>query len=230
LITACMALAAFAAFAVAPSVASATNDPDVTHPTGTLLSVSHAAPAAITATNVGETLMTDANTNVLTRCTKAVMSGDLETNTGVGTVEATITSATFAGTGSSVGGETECTGTFGNITVTPNPATNGLPWCLRSTNAMVTDEFQLRGNGCTSASRAIRFVLDSTTVGECVYQRTASIPGTYTTHPASANAAQLSVSHVEFPKLSGGFLCPAAGFLDMTFSLETSNGSAIYIS
>ncbi|MGN6201343.1 MAG: hypothetical protein ACTHNY_02935 [Solirubrobacterales bacterium] len=226
-----MALAAFAAFAVAPSVASATNDPDVTHPTGTLLAVSHAAPAAITATNVGETLMTDINGNVLTRCNKAVMTGDLETNTGSGTVEATITSATFAGSGSlASNGELECTGSFGNITVTANPATNGLPWCLRSTSTMVTDEFQIRGNGCTSASRPIRFVLDSTTAGECAYERSGAIPGTFTTHPASASAAQLSISKVEFPRISGGFLCPSAGFLDMTFELETSSGSAIYIS
>lgn len=224
LITACMALAAFGAFAIAPGTASATNDPQLTSPAGTLL----ATGSTITGTNVGETLMTDINGNILTRCTTAIMSGTVSTNS-ASTVAGSITSAKFGGTGSTAAGaeEPECTGSFGNVTVTTNPATNGLPWCLTSNNTMTTDEVRIRGNGCSSASRPIRFVLDSTTAGECVYERSGAIQGTYTT--GTASAATVSISKQEFPRVSGGFLCPSAGFLDMTFKL-TTGGKDAYIS
>lgn len=221
LITACMALAAFLAFAVMPSVASATNDPDLTHPTGTLL----ATGAKIKGTNVGETLMTDASGNVLTRCTTAVMTGELVTNNG-SEVQGSISSATFSGTGT--GGE--CTSSFGGITVETTEG-NGVPWCLRSGPNQETHKFEVRGNSCANKERGITFVLNSTTVGKCKYERASGNPitGTYTTHPEDA---VLHISGVEFPREEGGFLCPAKGFLDMTFTLETDTPTPepLYIS
>jgi hypothetical protein len=219
LIGAFLALAAFAAFAVAPSIASATNSPEITHPTGTRL----ATGTKIEATNIGTTIMTDASTNTLVECSTATMTGTLTKNDG-SNVEGNITSASFSGTGS--GGT--CTGSFGNITVTPNPATNGMPWCLRSTSTMATDEFQLRGNECSKAVRAIRFVLDAPFGATCTYQRGSAVVGTLTTHPEDA---VLHVSHVEFPLLEGSFICPGAGYLDMSFTLETDgSNSPLYIS
>jgi hypothetical protein len=225
LITACMALAAFAAFAVMPAIASATNDPDLTHPTGTLMPAGKGHPASgIKGTNVGLTLMTNSSGGILTECNSAVMTGTLIKNDG-SNVEGNISSATFTGTAS--GGA--CTGSFGNVTVTTNPATNGIPWCLRSTSTMATDEFQVRGNECSKAARPIRFVLDIIFGGSCVYQRGTAIPGTFKTHPEDA---LLSISKVEFPLLEGGFACPSVGFLDMSFTLETDSVSTepLYIS
>jgi hypothetical protein len=213
LLMACMALSAFVALAV-PAIASA--GPVVTAPTGTNL----AAGSPIEAKNVGELLMTDVNGNVLTECNSATMSGTLKTNSGT-TVEGNVESAAF--TGHATNGE--CTGSFGNVTVTANPATNGLPWCLRATSTMKADEFQLRGNSCSSAARPIRFVLHSTTVGECVYQRSGAVVGEYKTHPS---AAQLTVVKQEFTRFSGSFLCPSAGYLDMTFNL-TTNGNSVWV-
>jgi hypothetical protein len=217
LMTACMALVAFAALAVMPAVASATNDPDVTYPTGTLL----AAGSTLKATNVGETLMTDTSGNVLTRCTAATMTGTLTKNNGT-EVEGNVSSATFSGTGS----EGRCTATFGNSTVDPKPATNGLPWCLRSTPAMATDEMQLRGNECSKAARPIRFLLN-TSVGECAYERASAVVGTYTTD-LSGQDATVTVTKQLFSAVAGtnGFFCPAEGLLDMTFTLERDTETA----
>ncbi|MDQ3725366.1 MAG: hypothetical protein M3335_05685 [Actinomycetota bacterium] len=208
-------MAAFMAFAVLPATASATNDPDLTHPTGTLAKT---GKNNIRAKNVGVLLMTDANTGTLVECTTAHMTGDLEKNTG-SLVEGSIRTATFSGTGPTYQGEPECTSTnLGGLTVTPSTATNGLPWCLRSTNTMATDEFQVRGNECGAAERPIRFAFDTTLFVTCVYERTTPIPGTFKTHPEDA---VLSVSHVEFKRVSG-FGCPEQGFLDMSFTLETN--------
>jgi len=215
LIAACMALAAFTAFAIVPAMASAANNPLVVE-NGTAVAVG----TKILATNVGNTKMTTSLGTV--ECSKSVLTGELTKNT-TGAVEGNITSAEFSGTGAQAAGEPapECTtqAIFGGDTsITPNPATNGLPWCIRSTTAMAEHEFQVRGNSCANAARPIRFTMNITGIGNCVYQRTTAIPGKFTT---STTDSTLSISEVEFPKLEGGFACPSSGKLDMTFTMET---------
>lgn len=234
LIKACIALAAFAAFAVVPSIASATNDPNVTIPTGTSAAPTHASPIAITATNEGPTVLTNANTETLISCEHAELKGNLETNSPTPTAEAklegTITAASFTSPKHATG--TECTSaSFGTILVTPSVAGSSgpLPWCLRATATMKTNEFQVRGGGCTEASRPITFQLHITSLGlTCSYIRSAAISGTYTTHPA---AAQLAIDHIEFSGSGEGnsFFCPTNGFLDMKFNLKTASGGNVFI-
>lgn len=219
-ITACMAVVAFAAFGVLPTFASAANSPQLTHPTGTLL----AKGTKIKGTNIGETLMTDTSGNVLTRCTSATLTGELTKNES-NTVEGNVSSAAFSGSGT----EGRCTATFGDSIVNPNPATNGLPWCIRSTSTMAEDEVQIRGNACSSASRPIRFIL-TTSVGECAYERTTAIVGTYTTDTAANNNsdAVVHISKQLFTLIGGGtsgFFCPSEGLLDMSFTLETDTST-----
>ncbi|MGE5335884.1 MAG: hypothetical protein ACM3JL_00480 [Nitrososphaerota archaeon] len=219
LIAACMALAAFAAFAVAPSIAAAENSPEVTHPTGTTL----ATGTKITATNVGETKFTSTLPPIL--CNSAYMTGELTENTG-SSVKADITAAGFTGTGT--GGD--CTGGELLVHPTPETGTNGLPWCLTSNSEMVTDEFKVRGGSCTEEPRPIEFALDITGVATCTYQRTTPISGTFTTHPEDAI---LTITGVAFTKTTGqSFFCPTTGELEMSFTLETDTETAepIYIS
>jgi hypothetical protein len=218
LIMACMAVAAFAAF-VAPATALATNDPDLTCDQGGSLC---AVGTKIVGTNVGVLLMTDANTNVLTECSSATMTGTVTKNDG-SNVEGTIETATFSGTGTNG----ECTSSFGGITVETNIG-NGVPWCLRSTSTMTTNEFQVRGNSCSLASRSITFVLNSTTIGKCRYNRPTPAPGTYTTE--ATGDAILNIAGQEWAKEEGSVLCPTKGFLDLNFTLETENGSTLGIS
>ena len=226
LITACMALAAFAAFAVVPSLASA--KPVITHPTGTVL----ATPTKITATNIGETEMV---TSIGTlKCSTATLTGTLTTNSTAAGTEGTIESATFAGTGSAIGSsDKECTGGFGNAAITPNPATNGLPWCLEATEA--NDKFNLRGGSCAEKERAIRFTIDLTVFGStltCNYERTTAATGTLTTD-TSGEDAQGGIVSQNWPAVAGNpFGCPSNGELTMKFTLETDQETAspMYIS
>lgn len=219
LITACMALAAFMALAVVPSIALAVNSPELRE--GTTNGVKAPPGTTILATNLGELIMTDSSGGILTRCNKATLTGTLTKNDGAN-IEGNVTKATFQGTGTKAAGaeDPECTGSFGNVTVTANPATNGLPWCIRSTEGMATDEFQVRGDECSKAEREIRFVLHSTTVGECTYGRAIPTIGTLTTDTPTATDAVVHIAAQKFDKKAGGFFCPGAGYLDFSFTIE----------
>jgi len=246
LITACLGVLALAAFAL-PAIASASNTPEVTHPTGTRL----ATGTKILATSVGEpaTLRTDPanqenNSSEITSCSKVTMTGELTKNDGKN-VEGNITTATFEGTGAAYKGMNECTG-LGGMTPTTNgggvdgeTVTNGTPWCLRSTEAMVTDEFQIRGGLCSEASRAINFVLHTTLGPEtCTYTRANPIIGTYTTDDTgdailSVYSKPKTYSDTTFTKSGGGVLCPSTGTLNMSLTLETdttASADPLYIS
>lgn len=223
LVIACMTMAAFAAFAGLPAIASATNDPDLTSPTGTLAAVG----TQFLGTNIGETTSTDTNGNVLTTCTTARMTGTLTKNDG-SNVEGNITSVTLTGTAA----EGRCTGSFGNISYTFSSPTNGLPWCIRSTSIMATDEVQIRGNECAKAARPIRVILHSTTIGECVYERSAAIVGTYVTDTTGQDAV-LNITKQVVTKFSGSFLCPSEVLYNLSMTLEkdtTASADPLYFS
>ena len=93
---------------------------------------------------------------------------------------------------------------------------------------MEPDEFQVRGGLCSEAAREIRFILDSTTAGECTYGRTAAIVGKYKTDTLvdENSDAIMTITTQEFTKKAGGILCPSIGRLDMSFTLETDKSPA----
>lgn len=229
LIRACIALAAFGALFVIPSVASAAG-PELTAPTGTPLPVGSAIIGTNTITGVHKpTVMTTSIGNV--ECTGATMEGTLLKNTGTH-VEGEITTAEFGGT---VGGTTtgHCSGSgfLASPVVTPshtsNPSIAGapaLPWCITASGNK--DEFTVRGGKCSEASRPLRFLLHASGT-QCAYEK-ASVTGTYLTHP---NHAVLTIASQTFTKVAGGsFFCPSSGTLHMSFTLETAKGEDIYIS
>jgi hypothetical protein len=209
LITACMAVAAFAAFVI-PATASA--NPDLTEgatlvPTGT----------TVVGTNVGDTKMTTSLGTIT--CNSVVLKGKLTVNSTAAGIEGDIESASFTNSGS-----TECTTWAGGVTVNANPATNGLPWCVEATEN--ADAIKVRGGSCTAATRPIRFVMAFTSalIGTCTYQRTTAAVGTINTAESTA-----SISEQEWTKFEGGSGCPSTGKLDMTFKFETENGTALTI-
>lgn len=185
--------------------ATATNDPELTYPTGTLLSPG----TSLKGLGAGTTLIT-ASTGAIEACPRLNMTATLTENNG-SEVVSEIESFTLS----------ECVTT---TVVNTNPAINGLPWCFSSTSTMATDEFQIRGGSCANEPRPIRIELKG-----CVYERPASKPitGTYMTHP---NVAQLALSNVEFAKLS--FFCFSPTSLDMLFGLytDTEPANSVYIS
>lgn len=229
---ACIALAIFVAVFVAPSPASAS--PELTSPTGTRAPVG----TLLQGTNVehGETSkVLKMTTSVGTfECAEATLTGELTSNQEAH-VAGNVTTTEFRGTPAAPTSP-HCAGPggLGTITITPshitNPSHNGvssLPWCI--TADAVADQFTVRGGKCSEAARNLTFILHSTTIGPCTYQKT-SVTGTYTTHPA---AAVLTIQSQKFTKITGSPFCPSEGSLDMAFTLETDPegkaGQDVYI-
>ena len=242
LITACLGLLALAAFAL-PAAASAANEPTITHPTGTVLNptgktcTTGLPGICILATNTTIAKFKSGSTT-LSECSTVRITGALSKNTMTG-IEGTIHTATFSGTGPLADGISHCTSSvFGGLTATTNGGgvdgenvTNGTPWCMKS--SAVEDKFTVRGGSCSQEPRAITFILDSTSAGECKYSRTAAIEGTFTTHSTGDAIVSLAPDgSTEFTKEAGGILCPGSGSLEMSFTMETDTGTAepLYIS
>ena len=192
LIMACMAVASFAAFVVAPAASAS---PVLTE-AGTPVAVG----AAIEGRNTGVIKFTGA---YAVDCSSAILKGTLTKNSGT-KIEGTIPvgGATFTGTGT--GGD--CTSALGSTKVTVNSEL-----CLASGT---TDNFVVTGCGAA----AVVFTLEVTGTGPCKYS-TAAVNGTFNTNvmPATVN-----VSEQEAKKIEGGFFCPSSGKLDMDFDLYTT--------
>lgn len=227
LVKACIALAAFAALLVVPSIASATS-PQLQHPTGIAAQGWTEAGAGkgllIQGTNVKhsntptETVMTTSIGNV--ECTTATLTGELAKNKET-EIWGDITTAEFKGTPGVTPHTSHCKSPIGNVTITPSHSTNpthegvaSLPWCVTAKGN--EDTFTVRGGKCHEAARSLTFTMD-TPIGVCAYQK-ASVTGTYTTH---ASAAIATISGQEFTKVTGSAFCPGSGKLDMAFTLET---------
>lgn len=220
---ACMALAAFVAFAVMPATASATNDPQLTNSSGELVKPG----STIKLTAIGETATVSTSGTALVSCTTATGAGELIKNSG-GTIEGEITSAGAGGTGTKAATEpeNECTGSFGNISLTPL----NLPWCSRSTPAMATDELQGSAGKCPGGGK-IKFLIVSTTIGECEYEATGPLIGHFTTSPNDAQASVTSTSSGSgFTKIRGSFLCPSSMAMQGTATAKDGSGNPLYVS
>lgn len=191
--------AALVAFAALPAMASAS--PHLTETGGVAVKVG----SIIKATNTGNTVMTTSFGNI--ECTSATLTGSVIKNSGT-EIEGEISKATFTGTGA---GGTCTTSFLGNITVTPKK----LPWCIKAGGKLAADTFELVGAKCGSTG-SMEFTLDSSTVGECTYIKTA-VNGTFTT----GEKGDLTVSQQSFTKSAGSGFCPSSGSLDMTFDLYT---------
>ena len=221
-----LALVVAAIFVAAPIGAKA--NPTLTHPTGTVLSpvaedvnvggVTVFTTRQIKATNVGNAVLASALGSVF--CSSVAVTGALTTNNTAAGIKGDVETALFAGSGSTAAGEpaTECTSWTGGVSVTPNPSTNGLPWCMEATSG--TDEVRLRGNACTTPARAIRLNLAFTSIGSCVYQRSGAAKGVLATDQGFEEAT-VSYSEQEWAKLEGGFGCPGSMTLSLTLTLET---------
>jgi hypothetical protein len=222
LITASLAVVALAAFILPASASAAT----VTHPTGTAM----ATGKLIEGTQIGiSTIWNPGHTINLLECSKATLTGTLTAN--APEPKGNITSATFEGTGGIKDGRPECTGDIGSSSVDTNIG-NGVPWCLTLTSSTT---FSLRGNSCTSASRSITFVITSTIAGTCKYNRTTAVTGTVKNDISPNNsdviASVTAGSGTEWLLEEGGFFCPTALQLEMSFTLETDGAAEpLYVS
>jgi hypothetical protein len=211
------AVAVVSGLLLSTETASAENDPVLTYPTGTRLFAAPEAPVSVVATNLGGATIKPSEFEVWYQCTTSTLTGSLERNTG-SLFEITITKASFGGTA----GESSCTG-LGSFTTDTG---NGVPWCLRSTNSMAEDEFQIRGNSCTKEPRSL-----TVTIAGCSYERTTPISGTFTTDTTGDGV--LWFSNAKFVKEPNQVFCGNFTYLEATYTLErdtTSSADPLYIS
>jgi len=213
LMAACVSLVAFAAFAIAPALASAS--PVLT---------SGGSAVAVGSTITGQstnTLLTTTSGTIT--CQTADLAGTLTTNNGT-EVAGEITSASYTGTGTS----SRCTSTISDLlggTVTAQVTIENLPWCLTGTAGA---EMIWHLKACT-AGQNLKFTLHlfnhfGSALTTCVYEA-ASVTGTYATN---VNANQLTATEQPFNSSSGG-VCPTTGKVDQTVTL-TTGGAATTIS
>jgi len=221
LITACMAITAFAAF-VLPAGALAVNEPQLTE---------GASLVAVGSTMVGtasEVRFTTTEGAIMVTCNAAKLTGTVKANASNNLQwEVPKGSAAFQGTGAvnADNGLPECTGSSGNFYTTLTTAL-----CVISNTSMTTDEFTVTGGACGTNGK-VGFIIGSTTAGSCTYESTGPVKGTYTTGGTEAKLTTIDTSAGSgFKLISGGFLCPTSLALAMTLTLETAGGTKLTIS
>jgi hypothetical protein len=196
---------AMLAVALLPSAASAANDPQLTYPTGTLISLFPEHPK-ISATDVGIGSFTDSSGTTLSQCFP-FLTGSLDKN---------------SGSAFEIGVTTASLGCSGWTVIT------SAPWCLKSTSLMAEDAFQLSGTACTNPVRGPTLVINN---GK--YERSAPMAGTFKTDSSNEDAF-LSLTHVEFIREFGQVCAtPTTIFFNATLTLETDTSTTadpIYIS
>jgi len=204
-------LACIVTIVAMPTNAFASNNPELTYPTGTRLK----AEEPLRAINIGSPTVTWGGTTIT--CSSSSLKGKLKKNSGT-EIEADIESASF-----NSGGECATGGLGASISTTP--AENGIPWCLRSTPEHLEHEFQIAGGKCGEL-KPIRLAINTTVptvVEECGYERALTVVGTYQTHP---NDAVLTNKAVSYSKVSGPLLCSSTMSLTTSFTFEKEEGSA----
>jgi len=202
LMMACMAIAAFAAFVIAPMASAATLTEN-----GTAVAVG----SSITG-KAGETKFTAGAETVI--CSAADMSGTVTTNSG-GAIAGEIAALNPSFTGTATGGD--CT----SENLGPVKPTVNSKLCLSI--AKGTDKGTV--TGCAGA--AVTFTLAVTNLGiNCRYEKS-SIEVEITTSPKDA---EVKVVPGQMVPRESNFLCPAQGELDMEFVLTTTGGTTLTFS
>ena len=203
LLTACIAVAAFAAFVV-PTGASAANLTE----NGVTLTVG----ASITGTS---TLARFINSNNTVTCTHAHISGTVTADAN-GTIAAEIAAGNPAFTGIGGGGDCESVG-LGAV----KPVVNS-KLCLHIAKGTDTGTV----TGC--AGTAVTLTLKVTNFGlECHYER-ASIAAEITTAPADAQVRVVPGQLIK--RHSSSFLCPAEYEFELELKLTTTDGTTLVFS
>jgi len=204
LITACLAIAAFAAFVVAPS-ASAVN----------LTSNGVTVPAGTWVTGTSNLARFIAGSNTLT-CDHNHISGTVTVDAN-GTIAATIAAGTPTFHGTDV--STDCTSNgLGPVHPTVNSEL-----CLHIANK--TDFGTI--TGCEG--KVVTFTLNFTNLGiACKYEK-ASI-GTEITTSANPAAVRIRPGELAKGEASNSIFCPPEGELEMEFSLFTTDGTPLVFS
>jgi hypothetical protein len=196
LMMACMAIAAFAAFVVAPAASAS--------PVLTNGGVAVAVGTELTGKNTGETKFTG---SINVNCSNADLTGKVTKNNGTEIAgEIPVGSALFTGTHST--GDCTSTGLF------TAPAAVSVTSKLCLATVPKTDNVTITGCGAN-----VKFTLNLTGLGPCEYS-TATVLGTFVTNAG----ATINVLEQAATLTNTGSFCPTSGKLDMHFDLYTKGG------
>jgi hypothetical protein len=172
--------------------------------------------STITGTSVGEvvgTLGPEEPPKYSLNCEQAHLHGEVVKNSGT-EIEVTITSSTV---------NKQPEGTCGGLLRVTSANT---PWCLRMTQTMVKDTFDIRGGKCTEAATQLTTVLYFG-LYSCYYTRTA-LTGTLRTQ--SEGDALLTTSKQKWVReLPTPVVCTSEWAVDVSYTLETTDGTPLYI-
>lgn len=201
----CSALAAFAAFAIAPAVSSGAflketvGGAPIVIPAGNKVVAYNELGTAVKLVTPGFTV----------ECNEVILTGAVHANHDVnGNVLVTIEDVWFRGDEPI---ETRCTdnGTPAKVLIPAITNEGGKQhWCIK--NPINTDEFQLEPRNCTEAAGGEFTFIIVTTGMSCPYQRAANITGTVTTKDIENKPVTFKTNPgQEFQKEAGApFLCP----------------------
>jgi hypothetical protein len=201
LMLACMAIAAFAAFVIAPAASAS---PALTEG-ATLLGPG----TSIEGRNTGNTVFSGSGLTI--ECSTASLKGKVTENTGSSIKgEIPVGGSSFSGTGTSG----DCTSNLGSASATVNSAL-----CL----ATVSKTDNVSVTGCST--NPVVFTLSVTGTGNCKYS-SVTVTGTFVTN----EDATVKITNQGAKKVEGGIFCPGEGVLNMHFDLQTTNGATIKVS
>jgi hypothetical protein len=197
LMMACMAIAAFAAFVIAPAALAS--------PVLTNGGVAVGVGTELTGKN---TLNTKFTSSLTVECSNADLTGKVTKNSGTEIAgEILVGGALFTGTGT--GGDCTSSGIFN----APTAVTVNSKLCLATVPK--TDNVTITGCGAN-----IAFTLNLTGIGPCLYE-SSTVLGTFVTNAgATVNVSEQEVKYTG----SGGTFCPGSGKLDMDLDLYTKGG------
>ncbi|HET9677515.1 MAG TPA: hypothetical protein VFP21_08445 [Solirubrobacterales bacterium] len=198
----CAAVAAFAAFVVAPAASAG---PVLTDSLGKSVAVG----TEITGKNVNNVSFTG---GFAVTCNSVDLTGKITENIGNSIKwEVLIGGATFGGTGANG----DCTTSFGAASVTANSRL-----CFAASGK--TDVVEI--TGC--ATNPVTFTINVTGMMPCKYN-TAKVLGSHTTAPMDA---EMTFIEQEAKLEEGPAFCPVSGKIDIVLALTTKTGGTLAIS
>ncbi|HWN73926.1 MAG TPA: hypothetical protein VNN15_08985 [Solirubrobacterales bacterium] len=202
LITACLAIAAFAAMVIVPAASAS---PALTNAKGELVPVGTEIHAVV----VGNGVFTG-GFNIT--CTGGEGSGKVTTNTG-SSIKGELAAGSLKLTGTGANGD--CTSALGNV---------GLSLTSKICGETVKGTDTVIATGCGGSP--LTATVTVTGVGTCKYEA-ASMKGTFlTNHDAEGTISEQPAKG----EAGNGFFCPTEGKLDVSLAESINTGETLFIS
>lgn len=223
IMVACFALAAFAAFAIAPATSSAHWLKETVNGQPFIIP---AGAKVVAYSEEGKPAIFKGSNGWVIECDENIMTGSVHANHDVnGNVQITIEDVWLQGHEP----ETQCSSSVGPAKVTIPAVTNfggKEHWCIKT--MIGTDKFQLEPHNCTGVGGAFTFIVHMGGI-KCAFERKANLEGTFTTGDVENKPVTFKLNDLQQfvtdPTVEHSFLCPPEWTLNNAlFQLYTDTG------